>query len=134
MEKAIIMEREVYSGRLELSGEEHPLTLQAAYNYAGSLIQLLRLKEAKSLLRRTTPVARRVFGETHEVTLRMRGVYAKSLYEDDDATLDNLREAVTALGELEPYARRVLGGAHPLTKGIGLSLRGAQAALRAREE
>ena len=91
MEKAIIMEREVYSGRLELSGEEHPLTLQAAYNYAGSLIQLLRLKEAKSLLRRTTPVARRVFGETHEVTLRMRGVYAKSLYEDDGATLDDLK-------------------------------------------
>ena len=133
MEKALGMERDVYSGRLELSGEEHPLTLQAAYNYTGSLIQLRRHKEAKSVLRRTMPVARRVFGESHEVTLRMRKAYAVALYGDDGATLDDLREAETTLEDTEPIARRVLGGAHPLVAKLESNLRYARAALAARE-
>ena len=56
-----------------------------------------------------------------------------ALYEDPDATLDDLREAVTTLEEIEPTARRVFGGAHPLTKTIVETLRDARAALRARE-
>ena len=36
-------------------------------------------------------VARRVLGESHEVTLRMRWSYAQTLYKDDGATLDDLR-------------------------------------------
>ena len=32
-----------------------------------------------------------------------------ALYEDPDATLDDLREAVTTLEEIEPTARRVFG-------------------------
>ena len=55
--------------------------------------------------------------------------YAKALYKDDDATLDDLREAVTMLEEIEPTARRVFGGAHPTTTGIDILLQ----ALRARE-
>ena len=52
---------------------------------------------------------------------------------DTGATLDDLREAVTTLEDTARTARRVLGGAHPTTKGIGLSLGNARAALRARE-
>ena len=78
-------------------------------------------------------MARRVLGEGHSVTLKMRMVYAGTLYEDTDATLDDLHEAVTTLGDTERTARRVLGGAHPLTTVIGVSLRDARAALRARE-
>ena len=63
----------------------------------------------------------------------MRAVYAKSLYEDDSATLDDLREALTTLEETGRVARRVLGGTHPLTEGIENELRKARAALRARE-
>jgi len=54
------MMRDVYSGRLRLHGEEHPKTLLAATNYAACLVQLERFEEAKTLLRRITPVARRV--------------------------------------------------------------------------
>ena len=64
---------------------------------------------------------------------KMRWVYARALYEDDRATLDNLREAVATLEETERTARRVLGGAHPATEGIEFHLREARAALRARE-
>ena len=79
------------------------------------------------------PVARRVIGENHEFTLRMRSIYARTLYDDPAATLDDLREAVSTLEDLERIARRVLGGAHPVTRGIELHLRNARLALRARE-
>ena len=132
-EEALRMRRDVYSGRLELSGEEHEHTIHAASNYATSLLGLKRFEEAKTLYRKTMPVARRVFGGNHAFTLKVRWGYAETLYKDPDATLDNLREAVATLEETERTARRVLGGAHPATEGIEFHLREARAALRARE-
>ena len=105
----------------------------AASNYVLTLKGLLRFEEVKSLLRKTIPVARRVLGEGHDTTLRMKWDYADVLYADPDATLDDLREAVTTLEETAPIARRVLGGSHPLTEEIDDELRNARAALAARE-
>ena len=102
-------------------------------NYASSLKRLQRFREAKSLLCKTLPVARRVFGDSHEDTLRLKWIYAAALYMDDGATLDDLREAVTTLEELERTARRVFGGAYPYTKNVENDLRHARAKLRARE-
>ena len=78
-------------------------------------------------------VARRVLGENHQLTLRMRWAYARALYRDPGAALDDLREAVTTLEEAERIARRVLGGAHPLTGGVRDDLRDTRARLRAYE-
>ena len=134
-EEALQMRRDVYSGRLRLQGEEDPKTLLAANNYALSLIiNLQRFEEAKALLRKTIPVARRVLGENHYLILRMRWAYARALDKDPGATLDDLREAVTTLEDAGRIARRVLGGAHPLTEAIELALRNARAALNARQE
>ena len=127
------MQRDVYWGRLKLNGEEHEITLTAAFNYANSLARLKRNGEARSLIRKTIPVARRVLGESHEFTLKMRWSYAMALYKDTDTTPDDLREAVTTLEDAERIARRVMGGAHPLTSAIENELREARAALRARE-
>ena len=69
------MERDVYSGRLKLLGEEHPDTLLAASNYASSLGQQRRFEECKALLRKVIPVARRVLGEDHKLTLDMMWAY-----------------------------------------------------------
>ena len=85
------------------------------------------------MLRKTLPAARRVLGESHADTLRLRWYFAQSLYKDPAATLDDLREAVTTLEDTERTARRVLGGAHPDTAVIEDNLRGARSALRARE-
>ena len=126
------MRRKIYSGWLNLKGEEHYDTLREANNLASSLLDLQRFEEAKSLLRRTLPVARRV-GTSDELTLKMNWIYARVLYRDPDATLDDLREAVSKHEELKRTARRVLGGAHPDAVGIEKSLRDARAALRARE-
>ena len=83
-------------------------------------------------MRKTIPVARRVCGESNEITFRMRWLYAEALYKNDDATLDDLREAVTTLEDTRRIARRVLGGGHPTTKGIENDL--LVALFRAREE
>ena len=92
------------------------------------LVRLRRFEEAKALLRKTMPVARRVLGGNNGSTLKMRWHYAEALYDDPDATLDDLREAVTTLEETARTARRVLGDEHPTTTGIEVSLRDARAA------
>ena len=132
-EEALRMRRDVYSGRLKLVGEEHNDSLVAAYNYAQSHLNLRRFEEAKSLLRRTMPVARRTLGESRDLTLSMRSIYAVALYKSTGATLDDLREAVATLEDTERTGRRVLGSEHPRTAGIEESLRDARAALAARE-
>ena len=75
----------------------------------------------------------RPFRRFDTVSFRMRRLHARTLYKDDNATLDNLREAVTTLEEIIRNARRVLGGAHPLTMSIEDELQNARAALCARE-
>ena len=132
-EEALEMKRDVYSGRLKLNGEEHRETIREANNYAALLKNYHRHKEAKSLLRRTIPVAQRVLGENYLIFVTMEKFYAEALYKDPDATLDDLREAVTTLEDAARIARRVLGGAHPTTVGIEDTLQDAQATLRARE-
>ena len=133
--RALRLRQEVYSGFLKLKGEESLRTLQAANNYAKSLFlhKRFEFEQAKSVLRKTMPVARRVFGESHDLTLRTRTIYAMALYMDPGASLDDLREATTTLDDTERLARRVLGSAHPLTAWVEYHMREARAALRARE-
>ena len=100
--------------------------LRTAYNYANALLNLKRFEEAKALLRKMIPVAQRVLGRSHDITLSMRSIYAEALYRDDTATLEDLREAVTTLEEIEGPARRVFGGAHPTTSAIERHLRFAR--------
>ena len=134
-EDALRMRRDIYSGWLRLEEENHN-TFREANNYASSLMQLQHYAKARSLLRRTIPVARRVSGDDDVNTLRLRWNYARTLvalYEDADATLDDLREAVTTFEDVARISRRVLGGAHPTTTGIDTELQLARAALRAHE-
>ncbi len=63
----------------------------------------------------------------------MRSLYARAIYEDPAATLDDLREAAATLVETARTARRVMGGTHPLTAGIEENLRDARAALRSKK-
>ena len=101
--------------------------------YASSLIHLQRYAEARSLLRRTIPVARRVLGESDHLLFRMRWVYGEALCRDDRATRCDVREGVTTLEEIERTARRRLGSAHPLITMAEAALQHVRAKLRARE-
>ena len=59
-------------------------------------------------------------------TLKMAFHYSRALYEDPEATLDDLREAVATLEETMRIARRVLGGAHPLIVEVEKAVRYAR--------
>jgi hypothetical protein len=119
---------------MRLHGDEHQETLREASNCAISLIGLNRIKEAKAMLCKTMPVARRVLGDSHDLTLKMRLNYAATLCNADGATLDDVREAVTMLEETARTARRVFGiGGHPSVVGIEDTLRQSREVLRAHE-
>ena len=132
-EQAVEMDRDVYSGRVKLNGEEDETTLRAANNYAWGLCKVRHCEEAKALMRKVIPVTRRILGADNHLTLSMRWVYAKALCDDTGATLGDLREAVTTLEDTARTARRVLGGAHPTTTAIEDNLHMARATLRASE-
>ena len=71
--------------------------------------------------------------EPYGARVRVRSGHARTLYEDDSASLDDLREAVATLEEIARISRRVLGNSHPVTGGIEGSLKRSRATLRARE-
>ena len=133
LELALSMRRDVYSGHVRLFGESHEHTLGAVLNYANSLVSLERFGEAKALLRKTIPAARRVPGESDEDTLRLRCIYARALYDDPAAPLDDLREAMNTFEDADRIARRVFGGSHPLVEQIQDDLRNVRYVLRACE-
>ena len=127
------MRQDVYSGNVQLHGEESEDALLAAMNYGASLTLVGRFEEAKSLLRKVMPVAQRIFGESDRTTLTMRKIFAEASYKNPGAKLDDLREAVTTLEDVERTARRVLGGAHPLVGSLESSIRRSRKALQTRE-
>jgi hypothetical protein len=131
--ESMLLRRQIYAQRLKLSGEEHPETIREAICYAVELSDSGRFRDVKALTCKVLPVARRVLGNTHEYTLRIRRMYAFVLYRDDSSTPDDIREAVTTLEDTTRLARRVFGGEHPFTAEFEGSLRNAQAALAARE-
>ena len=108
------MYREVYSGRLRLNGDEDEKTLLAANNYAMVLLELQSFEEAKKVLRRTVPVARRALGAEHALTLSLREDLSRATL-DGKSSADEKREALQMLEDTVAVMRRVLGPAHPDT-------------------
>ena len=116
---------------IERGASIHEESLRAANNYASSLYDLKRYGEAKTLLRKTISVARRVRGDSRELTLKMRWLYAVALHHDPDATLDDVREAVETLESVAPSWKRIFGPAHPETAQVQVAVANARKALAA---
>ena len=134
-DESLGVRRDIYSGFVRVLGEEDRESLSEAHNFALSLVndRVRKFGEAKSLLRKSIPVAQRVLGEGNENTLRMRMLLARALCQDPAATLDDIREAVTTLEDTASTARRVLGGAHPFISTIDQNLAIVRGALRNHE-
>ena len=139
LEEALPLRHEVFSEFVKRIGVEDERTLASAMNYACTLRDLdrrtdatgqphtwHRSQRAKFLLRKLIPVARRVLGEGHEQTIRMRLVYAMCLSDPDAAPRDDVAEATTLLEELLRTAQRIYGPANPLVKNIKETLEYAQ--------
>ena len=75
----------------------------------------------------------RGLGTDNGTTVKLRGVYAQSIYEDDTSTLDHLREAVTILETESKRSQRVFGPTHNITRTVTCSLHQARKALAKRE-
>ena len=121
LEDALQRKRDVYSGWLKLNGEEHESTLQAADNYALSLLDLERFKEAKKVLRKVIPVATRVLGIEHDLTLCIREDLCRASL-DGDSSVKEKRKALRTLEDTVGIMRRVLGPQHPTTQRVQESL------------
>ena len=132
-EEALSLRRDVYARTLKIYGENSFQILREANNYAVLLKQLKHFTLARSVLRKAIPVARRVIGASHQHTITMRSLYAKTFFHNPGATIDEIREAINTLEEIEPISRRVLGIAHPIAVNIQGELQKARALLRARE-
>ena len=131
-EEASRMHRDVYTGHVNLLGEEHGHTLMQASNYARFLKKHEEYDKAKSLHRRTIPMARRALGDSNDITLRMRWLYANCLCDYKNATLDDLVEAVETLEAVAKLWKRVMGERHPETPAVLEALKVAREKLRLR--
>mmetsp|Transcript_866 Transcript_866/g.2451 ORF Transcript_866/g.2451 Transcript_866/m.2451 type:complete len:406 (+) Transcript_866:808-2025(+) len=133
-EEGLPLQRDVYSGRLKLHGENHQETIWSAGYLANSLYRTRRFDEGKALLRKVIPVARRVLGKGNIDVIRLRWSYGLFLYRAPDATLDDIREAVATMEETYGTVRRAFGAEHSYTREMDpKDIRFAQAELRARE-
>ena len=122
------MRREVYSGTLRIQGEDSYDALVETLNLALILRNTGNKPEAKELVRTRIPVAERSLGREHYIYFRLRWLYAVSLGDAADATLDDLVQAEALLDDTYTRFRRVMGDGHPCTSEIHAAL------LNAREE
>ena len=111
-ERALALRREVYTKRRVLM-PEHRDTLLDSINLASSLIDDRHFAEARKLINETLPIARRVCGDAHDLTLGHRYMLPRSIVLNPDATQENLRVAKEELEDLLRTTRRVFGTSHP---------------------
>ena len=114
IEEALNLYRDVYSEELKLYGRHNKQTLESASNYAMTLLDLERFEEAKILLHKVAPVAQRVCGAEHDLTLSLREDLSRAIL-DGESSAEEKREALQMLEDTVAVMRRVFGPAHPET-------------------
>ena len=102
------------------------MTIVDTLNLALALQKTGNNPEAKELLRARIPVAERSLGREHYIYLKLRWLYANSLCDPADATLDDLVRAEALLDDTYTRFRRVMGDGHPDTANIHKCLLGAR--------
>ena len=118
LEKALSMERDVYSGRLKLNGKEYEGTLQAALNLSTSLVDTGNFAEARAFTRKQMKLATRVLGSDHPITFDFQWGYSRAFTLDKGVSADQLIEVAATLEKTLKTAQRVLGREHPDTFNI----------------
>ena len=90
-------------------------TLTECGNLVINLIELERFQEAKRLLRKVAPVAQRVLGNDHELTLSIRENLCLATL-DGESPAEEKRDALKMFEDTLGVMRRVLGPQHPDTQ------------------
>ena len=134
LEDALSAERDIYSRRLKICGEDSHDALVETLNLALILRNTGNKPEAKELLRARIPVAERSLGREDYVYFRLRWLYAVSLVDAaSTTTLGDLVQAEALLDDTYTRFRRVMGDGHPDTPRIHkrlLEIRGVLARAR----
>ena len=121
-EEALALEQAIYTETLARQGNIHDeTTLTLALNLSASMLNVAASKleeslfrEAQSFMNDILPIFRRVLGAEGDLTLKLRGLHAKALFEAAGSRAD-VCQAVTQLEELGRIARRRYGASHPRT-------------------
>ena len=111
-EKALSMRRELYAGRVALSGESHPESVCAGLGICSALILLQRFSEGKELLRGQLRLAQ----PDTEAALLIEVQLAAALHQDPAATRDDRLEAAAIARKTLSRLRRCCGPEHPRTR------------------
>ena len=126
------MIRDAYESYVEKFGETHTETLGLALDLAITFRQTDKNADAKSFLRGRVLIADRFLGREKMLSLRLRWVYANSLTDSADATIDDLVEAVETLESVAKSWKRVMGERHPETVKVLNASKSARAPAPAR--
>ena len=117
-DEALELKREIYASRLALDGKSNEGTLIAALNLIVSFTNALRLSEAKRMLREQLPIATRVLGKDHDVTLSLQRNVVIGLLRDEKSTRQETLQAEKLAKDMLVRLRRVYGAQHPLTRNM----------------
>ena len=76
---------------------------------------LEQFDEAKAFLRDRIPEAIRALGKAHATTYILQRMYAQCLYQNADASQDDVTAAIAQLEDLDRRMTRTYGTVHPQT-------------------
>ena len=120
-EQALSLRRDVYSGTVKLRGKQHVDSIKECGNLIINILELRRFQEAKRLLREVLPVARRVLGNEHNLTLSLCEDLSQATLHGESSA-EEKREALRMLEGTFGVMRRVLGPQHPETQRVQKNL------------
>ena len=86
--------------------------------FAAELHSLEHHTEAKRILLKVIPNARRTLGAEHDLTLNLREIYGNFLYQDPSASRGDVVDAIEIFEDVQRRARRVFGPDHPHWEGL----------------
>ena len=112
-ELELFARREAYTITLALNKDEY-WDKEVVWSGSKLAISLLAddqrtdalVREAHVLLRKIMPLSRRTFGPDHDTNLKVRRLYAMSLYLADAASQDDVTKATNILEDVARTARR----------------------------
>ena len=89
--------------------------MRAFTSQKGPVDDLEQFDEAKAFLEDRIPEAIRALGKDHGTTFKLQRMYAQCLYQNADASQDDVTAAIAQLEDLDRRMTRIFGTAHPQT-------------------
>ena len=126
-EEAAAINKDVYEQTCAIRGPGSLFTATLGANYALNLVQVGRFADARAICRDIVQWAHRNPDNPH--SFHVLKALARSIYEDPNASVEDLREAVRVFENVPAASSRVFGPAHPDTKKYEVILAKAKKAL-----